>query len=149
MLWDLTIQYGGVYKKQKLRGFFVDGIDLSICSIMRRWWVDSREATLEWLHTKHSAYFACKADNETYYEEKRDMEISCTGKRTVVMKIKKRRAMAVQENGSPVLVKLLCSFANRVVHTGGESSRFSIFQRAVCDGLIIHRQWHILSNFLR
>lgn len=46
-LLDRTLRCGGVYNKQKLCGFIVEGIKLIIHSNMRLWSGDNRETTLE------------------------------------------------------------------------------------------------------
>lgn len=46
-LWELALRYGGVYKEQRIRRLFEDGIDLSFSSAMRRLWADNQEGKLE------------------------------------------------------------------------------------------------------
>lgn len=45
-LCDLTLRCDGVYNKQILLGFYVEGISLGIRNSMCRWWVDNGEAIL-------------------------------------------------------------------------------------------------------
>lgn len=40
-LWDLRPRCGSVYNEQTLRRFFIEGIVISIRSIMRQWWVNN------------------------------------------------------------------------------------------------------------
>lgn len=56
MLWDISKKFwvlivtcDGVYNKQTLHGFFIEGIDVFIRSTMRRGWADKREEIIEGL----------------------------------------------------------------------------------------------------
>lgn len=45
-IWDLTLRSGDNYDEQMLFAIFVHFTDVSIHSTMRRFWANSREATL-------------------------------------------------------------------------------------------------------
>lgn len=59
---DLTLRYRDLYNEQMLRGYFVEGIDLSSQRTMRRWWADINEAPLEDLSHKDQSFHINKEE---------------------------------------------------------------------------------------